>query len=120
MKRIINIRCLLRNGKNIHQYYRVSIYEKDKLIFKGITDGFGCICVKLCGCICYTIFVEAIDNNDIKDFSTNIFVGIHCLQSYYLFLEENKKNSINVMVTDKFYSGLPIMKGNLNLWQVNI
>lgn len=120
MKRIINIRCLLRNGKNIHQYYRVSIYEKDKLIFKGVTNEFGCICIRLCGCRCYTILAEAINNNDIKRISTNIFVGFHYLQSYYLFLEESKKNSINVIVTDKFYSGLPIMKGNLNLWQVNM
>ena len=56
MKKIINIKCINENLPDLKPYY-VLVYRKRKLIYKGMTDLFGCLKLRVLGCRVYTIVI---------------------------------------------------------------
>ena len=116
MKKNVTIKCI---SNNPFDYYYVFVYQRNKLIYKCITNSIGYLNLKLKRCRIYTIIV--LSNNYINSLKIckNIFVNKCYSQFFPIFLDNVKKkntSSIKVKLTDEFYKALPIKGGELILW----
>lgn len=95
-------------GSGIGNYYqtKVKIYEKDILVFDGKTkNGYLKVCLKPN----HVYYVKA------GNYSNAIYTNVNYLELYPNCSNVNRR-IITFHLSDYFYN-LPIMKGEINLWQ---
>lgn len=98
-------------GVGISEHYQalIEIYDKNEIIYKGITyDGV----IKICLEKNKAYNIRIIFRNNLLN--TSFIVDSNCL---YTFVLPNNIDTITFLLTDYYYPNLPIMKGELILWQ---
>lgn len=115
MNKKLLIRCISKNSNFIDESYNIIIKRKNRIVFNGFTDGNGLVEVKLFPEIKYDIFVSTY-NMRLKLLTKSEFITTkYYFDNLYFIL--NNKITTKFNVTDKFYSGLPVAKGELILWR---
>lgn len=117
MKKNIEIQCITKNCC-IPCYYYIFVYYKKRIIYKGFTNSYGYIQFKIPRCRTYTIVILGNMINFQLYAKTQIFINKYLNKPFLFIFEHN--SSIYIKVTDKFYKGLPIAKGELKLCQNNM
>lgn len=118
MKKTLYIRCIIRDSYKFASNYTVCIYNKNRLCFVGKTDKFGILKIRVCKYNLYKVVI--CHSKSFVKYKANIFIRNHNLQYLVVFLREYNINSIKLRVTDKYYKGLPLMKGNINLCLISM
>ena len=113
MNKKLLIRCISKNSNFIDESYNIIIKRKNRIVFNGLTDGNGLVEVKLFPGIKYDIFVSTY-NMRLKLLTKSEFITTKCYFDNLYFILNNKITT-KFNVTDKFYSGLPVAKGELIL-----
>lgn len=114
------IKCLIVNGNEINTYC-VEIYNyKWELIHScNMNDEYICQVFPCCGN--YKILIK---NNKCDIFPRTIVQSMYIDNNtndlvfhFYKYALINKKTPVIINLTDQNYNGLPIMKGEIILWQ---
>ena len=113
MRKKLLIRCIFTDSSFINESYNIIIKRKNKVVFNGLTDSKGLVEVELCSGRKYDILVST-NNMESKILTESEIVTTECHFDNLYFVFTNK-TSTTFNVTDKFYSGLPVAKGELIL-----
>lgn len=118
----LKIKCRVCGTMEPAQFY-IKIYNiKKELIFDSVTDSLGCVVVNFPYDGVYNITITSSNNLVPKEIKRVLYVYDFCPDTL-LFNFNNINNyesaPIKFVVTDTNYKGLPIMKGELILWQKN-
>lgn len=117
MKKSVTLKCKKNDSLNV-PLYRIRIYDiTDNLIIDNYTNKVGIININFPNYGIYKIHII----NSRKVMINCIVVLINKdFPNELLIVNEIKRNSyhsINFILTDKNYKNLPIMKGEIFLWQ---
>ena len=118
MKKTVTIQCINKNYYGPCCYF-VTVCRKNRIVYKGFTNNFGCIQFNLACCKLYTLQIFS----NMMPYCINTKIDIFtskCLNTPLIFIFEENIFPISIKVTDKYYNGLPIEKGVLNLWHKSI
>lgn len=118
---VIKIKCRLVDSLSGYQY-KIRIYDDAcNLIIDDFTDAFGNydFCFSK-----YGIYRIVITNCVVAPYEKKLLFYVNkccCKELVVMFNESNKhiENPITFNVTDRYYKGLPIMKGKVILWTIN-
>ena len=104
-------------GTGINNAYQacVSIYNScGELVYEGLTYN-GCVCVNLNVCDGYIIAIKGCGINKREVFYVNPYTTCYTFNNYEL--ESSLQDIVTFQLTDFNYDNLPIMKGEITLWQ---
>lgn len=116
----ITISCCTFGTLEIYYYEIIILDKNNKKVFEGITNYLGRINLKLPSGI-YKIIVFANPQIEPCYFKTVIIVFGDKYNTYkFGFSTLKQKNPyVTLSITDQYYDGLPIKKGEIILWQNN-
>ena len=112
----ININCILRNAFFPYRYYRIYIYHNNDLVFESLTNYYGILKLNMLNHHEYTIIVLANDDIFPTICKADVFIN-GSFNTINFYFKENHNVPVNMIVTDKYYPGLPIKKGEIKLCQ---
>ena len=119
MKQQISFKCI--SNCTFKSNYCITIYHKGKIIYNGRIDDINGITLCLCIFKSYTVVIQSCNDLSPTTYILTLYINNRCYQKFFFFFKvQNNLSSINVMVTDKNYPGLPIEKGELMLCRYNI
>lgn len=119
MKSNVNIQCILNNSLECSTYY-IFVCYKEKIIYQDYQNFNEMLNLRLKPCRDYKIIILTTSNILPTKYITDIFVERNiCKNLLFNFSAKNndKPKTINFLVTDKFYQGLLIEKGELKICQ---
>ena len=112
--RNVNIRIL---GTGINDSYQACVRICDSCgnkIYEGLTYN-GYVCVKLKTCRGYCILISGCGFNKREVFYVDTYTQCYTFNPYEI--DTPIENNVTFLLTDFNYINLPIMKGEINLWQ---
>ncbi len=120
MRKILNIKCIT-NNQTKNSPYRIVILKRGRILFNGYTNKCGYIRIRACKCRWYTIVIFARNNIYPAKRCFNVFSNGCNNQTLFVYFKDtsNDTRPVSITLTDKFYEGLPITKGELSLWETN-
>lgn len=105
-------------GTGINDSYQacVSVYDNcNILVYEGLTYN-GCLCVNLNVCMGYIIVIKSCNGVIIQALYVDNCTLVYVFNANQMESEPERK-IITFLLTDFNYTNLPIMKGELILWQ---
>lgn len=119
MQSNVNIQCALNNSLEISTYYIFLCY-KGHVIYQDYQNFNKILNLRVKPCRNYQVIIITNSNIFPIKYITDIFVEKNiCKNLLFNFSVKNNDTPkiVNFLVTDKFYLGLPIKKGELKICQ---
>lgn len=109
------IRCSYSNGVAITKF-SIDIYDSNNCYVTTLSTNTGCVLFSPNNYGVYSIVVSTFNG---CIYSTKLYLDDNTSCDIRLcFYVQNNRSELTFKLTDKFYPGLPIEKGELSLWNI--